>query len=112
MLTDCRTVFGDEDKLATEALPQKLHDLEEAPWGDIRGKPLDSRGLARRLRGYGIKSHAIRIGPQTLRGYERADFLDAWSRYLPALAAKSATSATSATWAVKTLAESRKTADI
>jgi len=33
---------------------------------------------------------AVRIGDHTPRGYERADFLDAWGRYLPPPSAQSA----------------------
>jgi hypothetical protein len=42
-----------------------LHALHEAPWGDLKGKALDHRGLARRLREYGIKPRTICMG----RGY-------------------------------------------
>jgi hypothetical protein len=59
------------------------------------GKPLDARGLARRLKPYDVRPKVVRIGQETPRGYERADFADKWARYLPA--APSATSATSAT---------------
>ncbi len=97
LLTDLRTIFGNVDKLATEVILQRLKEIEEAPWGDLKGKPLDSRGLARRLREYGIKSRTVRIGTATPRGYEREDFADAWERYLPLLPAGSETSATSAT---------------
>jgi len=96
LLTHLKTVFGDADRLATEIILKGLHKIEEAPWGDMKGKPLDSRGLARLLRQYGLKSRTVRIGPATLRGYERADFADAWSRYLPPSPAATETSATSA----------------
>ena len=98
LLTDLRTAFGNAEKVATETILKQLHEIEEAPWRDIRGKPLDGRGLARRLREYGIRSHTVRLGNATPRGYERKDFLDAWARYLqsPATSATSATSATPA----------------
>jgi hypothetical protein len=80
-----RTVLGDDDQAATSAILEKLHKLDEAPWGDIRGKPLNDRGLAVRLRPYGIKSRVIRVGSATPRGYRREDFVDAWARYLPPL---------------------------
>jgi hypothetical protein len=51
----------------------------------MRGKPLDERGLANRLRQYGIKSKNVRIGDKISKGYERADLFDAWQRYLPPL---------------------------
>jgi Protein of unknown function (DUF3631) len=97
LLTDLRTVFGDFDSLATKSILAALCCLEEAPWGDLRGKPLDERGLARRLSAYGIKSASVRVGDSVLRGYRREDLHDTWSRYLLPSADNSATSATSAT---------------
>lgn len=61
-----------------------LVGMDESPWGDLRGKALDARGLAKRLRPYDIKPKNIRIGASVVKGYERSDFLDAWTRYLPA----------------------------
>jgi hypothetical protein len=98
LLSDLRHVFGaNDDYLSTEVIINKLISIDESPWSDIRGKPLDSRGLSSRLRRYDIKSKVVRIGGSTPRGYARADFLDAWKRYLPAPPIESATSATSAT---------------
>jgi hypothetical protein len=51
----------------------------------LKGKPLDDRGLARRLSPYGIKPTTIRILASTAKGYRRSDFADAWSRYLSPL---------------------------
>ena len=84
LLGDVRTVFEEPDRMTTAALLEKLKALEEAPWSDLRGKPLESRGLARLLRPYGIASKTVREGDSTAKGYERADFADAWARYLPA----------------------------
>jgi Protein of unknown function (DUF3631) len=83
LLADLRTVFGDTDLLSTESILTALCELEEAPWHDLRGKPLNARGLAQRLRQYGIRSKVVRIGETTPHGYARKDFADAWSRYLP-----------------------------
>jgi hypothetical protein len=84
LLTDMRTVLGDNDQLATSTILDKLHALDESPWADIRGKPLNDRGLAMRLRPYRIKPRTIRVGDATPRGYRRTDFVSAWKRYLPA----------------------------
>jgi len=46
-------------------------------------KPLTDRGLASRLKQYDIKSKTVRIGDATAKGYEAADFYDAWDRYCP-----------------------------
>jgi len=64
--------------------------------GDWYGKPLTTRELAKMLKPFGIKPKVIRIGDATPRGFERAAFEDAWTRYLPDTAPRSATSATSA----------------
>jgi hypothetical protein len=83
LLQDIRTVLEEAEQLPTEKILEKLHALEESPWGDLKGKPLDSRGLARRLREHDIKPITIRTATGTPKGYRRADFVDAWSRYLP-----------------------------
>ena len=83
LLQDVRTVFGDGHKLSTETLIGRLCDLDESPWGDLRGRALDARGLARRLRPFGPRPKKVRIGETSLQGYERGDFYDAWVRYLP-----------------------------
>jgi hypothetical protein len=83
LLADMRTVLGDDEQAATTVILDKLHALDESPWADIRGKPLNDRGLATRLRPYHIKPRNIRIGEATPRGYRRADFVPVWKRYLP-----------------------------
>jgi hypothetical protein len=83
LLDDTRTVFGDDEKLPTKVILEKLRGLDEAPWADLEGKPLNDRGLAARLRSYSIKRRVIRIGSTTHKGYRREDFVDAWRRYLP-----------------------------
>jgi hypothetical protein len=84
LLGDLRLVFEELDRIATTGLLERLKALEEAPWYDLRGKPLDARGLARILKPYGVASKTVREGDFTAKGYERADFADAWARYLPA----------------------------
>jgi hypothetical protein len=66
-------------------LLERLHGIDEAPWQNLHGKPLDAYGLARRLAGYGVRSKNIRDGAGVVKGYERASFAEAWARYLPAL---------------------------
>ena len=75
--------FRDEDHQPTDYLLTALYNLPEAPWGDLRGKPLDSRYLAKLLKEYDVKSKVLRDGDRTVRGYERADLHDVWQRYLP-----------------------------
>ncbi|GAA1969277.1 DUF3631 domain-containing protein [Terrabacter lapilli] len=81
LLADIRRVFEGAEHMGTDELLDALHRLDEAPWDDLKGKPLDARGLAFRLGKYGI-------GPRQLKainrkGYRRDDLADAWSRYLP-----------------------------
>lgn len=98
LLADLHTIFGDADHLATEYILNRLMEIEEAPWGNLRGKPIDARGLSNRLQPYGVKSRQIRVSATTtLKGYVRADLYDAWARYLPARPEERETSETGET---------------
>jgi hypothetical protein len=84
LLADLHTIFAaGEERLDSKTVLERLCRLDESPWEDLRGKRLDARALATLLRPYAIKPRVIRVGEATPRGYERADFLDAWRRYLP-----------------------------
>lgn len=97
LLADMRQVFGQQERMGTDAILKALHAIDEAPWADLRGKPMDARGLAQRLRPYGIGSKDLRNGSDVRKGYERADLNDAWMRYLAPPSLEDATAATSAT---------------
>ena len=97
LLTDTRTVFADHDAMSSKAIVAALQEMDETPWKDLKGKSLDASGLAKRLRQFDIKSKNIRTGAGIAKGYSRADFADAWSRYLPPSPHNSATGATAAT---------------
>jgi hypothetical protein len=60
LLQHLHDVFGDADGLWTEAILERLHNLKEAAWSDIRGKPLNDRGLAQRLGNYQVHSKDVR----------------------------------------------------
>jgi hypothetical protein len=99
LLSHIRDAFGAEEKMPTAILLEKLHARDESPWNDIRGKPLNDRGLASRLKPYRIRSKNVwEEGNAVRKGYYAADFYDAWKRYLlpPDLSAMSAMSAMSA----------------
>jgi hypothetical protein len=85
LLRDVRTVFEDLDRLSTEALVERLVSLPESPWGTLhKGRPLDQRGLARRLAAFGIRSRNVRLeNDRIAKGYHREQFEDAWIRYVP-----------------------------
>ena len=84
LLRDVRSVFDEKsgDRLPTGTLLEALHEMEEAPWGSLRGEALEARGLARLLKPYGVKPEKLREGEDTFRGYRRGSFEDAWVRYL------------------------------
>jgi hypothetical protein len=83
LLADLRTAFKDSDVLSTEAIIGYLTKLDESPWADLRGKPLDARRLANYLRPYGVSSKQVRVSPTvTLKGYTREALSDPWARYL------------------------------
>lgn len=82
LLADLQQVFGDKPALSTVDILASLNAMDEAPWGDLRGKALDSRGLSSRVRPYNIKPKPIRIDGQVVKGYEATDLYDAWRRYL------------------------------
>lgn len=96
LLHDLRTVFGAATEMSTKSILYELHAIEEAPWGDLKGKPLDERGLSYRLRQYSIRPKTVRTAGNTFKGYTRVDLLDLWTRYLPSPAI-SVTSVTSVT---------------
>ena len=101
LLSEIRDIFaerGDVDRITTADLIRALVRLEEAPWGDLKGKPLDARGLSKRLRPFTIKPCTIRLdGENTARGYYRKTFVSEWARYLPTPTPERATQATQAT---------------
>jgi len=112
LLADLRAVFGNADALPTETILKQLHGIEDGPWAELgkQCKPLDSRGLARRLKPYGVGPHQFRdpvAGKQrgySVAGTEGTDSSpavgglgDAWARYLPPLGQGSGTRGTAGT---------------
>jgi hypothetical protein len=85
VLSDIRELFEAEnaDKLTTKQILDCLNGLAERPWPTWnKGRPLNEHNLGRLLRPFEIKSRTIRLADGTPKGYVRADFVDAWSRYL------------------------------
>jgi hypothetical protein len=95
LLADLRGVFGDAEALATTAILERPCKLEEAPWSEVAGgAPLNARGLAQRLKQYGVSSKPLRLGGAVAKGYAREDLWDVWQRYLPSPPEKKVTSVT------------------
>ncbi len=85
LLADIRDAFERSEQMSTADLLAYLTDLDESPWGDLRGKPLDARSLSRRLAKYDIAPKNLRIDGRICKGYSREDLHDAWTRYLTPL---------------------------
>ncbi|MEU1467269.1 DUF3631 domain-containing protein [Streptomyces sp. NPDC005761] len=104
LLTDLRDhVMAGIDRMPTVAILDRLCALDEAPWAEMSGRPLDSRGLAKMLGEYmtldntPVKARNIKTAGTVLKGYYALDLHDAWERYCPPPPSGAATSATSAT---------------
>ena len=85
LLSDIRKVFAAKgaDRLTSAELAEALNGLEESPWGEIQGRALDARSLARRLKHFGVKPRTIRFAGGTAKGYQLDDhLLDVFARYL------------------------------
>jgi Protein of unknown function (DUF3631) len=84
LLGDLREVFCDDDALYSTTILDRLHKLEDAPWGDWYGRLLTSRDLAKLLRPYQVRAKNLRErGGEPRKGYTRADLHEPWARYLP-----------------------------
>lgn len=90
LLTDLRDhVMVGVDRLPTVAILDRLNALDDAPWADLNGKPLDNRRLSRMLGEYvtaggdPITSRNMRTSGGILKGYFSVDLHDAWQRYCP-----------------------------
>jgi len=89
-LSDCREVFRDrwaagniDQRIQTSTLVLQLVSMADSPWEE-RG--LTANHLAYLLQDFDVKPKYMRF-PEPVggkRGYERKDFEDAWTRYLPA----------------------------
>jgi len=61
-----------------------LTGMEDRPWPEYRrGKPITQRQLATLLKGFGIESRTLRLDDDVRKGYDLADFQDAFARYTP-----------------------------
>ncbi|MFJ5607943.1 DUF3631 domain-containing protein [Streptomyces sp. NPDC093221] len=90
LLTDLRdTVFNGAHRMPTAHILATLNGMDDAPWADIGGKPLDPRALAKRLGEYvtadnePVKARNIKTGDGVAKGYYAVDLTDAWNRYCP-----------------------------
>jgi Protein of unknown function (DUF3631) len=83
LLGHIRDLFDDE-RIACRTLVEELNADEAMPYGGWNdGKGITTRELGKKLSRYGIHAKTLRVGEYRGNGYERDQFEDAWSRYLP-----------------------------
>lgn len=88
LLGDVRAIFAERqaDRFASRDLAEALGLMEARPWAEWgrAQKPITPPQLARQLGRFGIAPRTLRLPDGgRLKGYERADFDEAWARYLP-----------------------------
>ena len=85
LLADIQAVFDAKgcERISMADLIAALIADDEAAWATWnRGRALTARQLGKMLQGYGIKTKALRLGYEVAKGYDRAQFVDAFGRYL------------------------------
>ncbi|MBB3728133.1 DUF3631 domain-containing protein [Nonomuraea dietziae] len=85
LLAACRTAFGPDTALPTAVLLDRLRADPEGEWNEHGPAGLTAMKLGTMLREYDIRSANIRFSNGQAKGYQRADFADAWARYCPSL---------------------------
>lgn len=112
LLSDLRDVFYEgEEALHTRTILERLHKIDEAPWGEWFGGQLTARELAKMLRPYGVKPVDVKLAGQVRKGYHRKSLHETWERYLgPVSGTPNATSATSATALLRLVADKNEVA--
>ncbi len=87
LLADIKEIFemNERERISTADLIRALCDDDEKAWATYnRGNPISPRQLANKLKGYGITSTTLRFRHTGLaKGYERKQFEEAFSRYIP-----------------------------
>lgn len=95
LLADIQEIFEHKkvDRISTVELIKELCADDEKPWATYnRGFQIKPRQIAAKLKGYNIQSKTIRLGyGDTPKGYERNQFVEAFSRYIPHTTPVSAT---------------------
>lgn len=86
LLSDIRDIFDADasDRISMARLTRRLCEDEMAPWATwCRGKGITARQLGRKLAEFGIAARTVHISQYDKpKGFLRAQFTDAWARYL------------------------------
>jgi putative DNA primase/helicase len=87
-LLHIREAFGDQERTSTDDLLRALVARDDGPWAKWWAKDVDDdrtkapgARLARLLKDFDVAPKQIWLEGRKTRGYERADFEDAWSTY-------------------------------
>lgn len=86
LLQDINFIFGEQDEIniSSADLIKALGEMEDRPWPEwYHGKPITPRQVAKLLKPFGIKPKNIRDSFRVQKGYEKEQFADAFTRYLP-----------------------------
>ena len=87
LLADIQGIFARSraDRIKSADLIEALCADAEAAWATYNnGRPLTPRQLSKLLSAYGIHPKTVRQGKDTPKGYDTAQFEDAFARYLAA----------------------------
>jgi hypothetical protein len=85
LLQDIKMMFGAStlDYVATKIMIANLTADPEKQWAEWRhGRPINDKGVADLLREFHIISKTVGPKDGRCKGYRKADFEDAWERYL------------------------------
>jgi len=84
LLADLRDMFAQNNanKLSTTDILKRLAKIDERPWTCCKtGRGLTPFELARVLTQFSVKSHTLRFGKKTAKGYSAADLAPVFARY-------------------------------
>jgi putative DNA primase/helicase len=87
LLEDLYVVFSAHTtgRIPSGELVANLIQLEDRPWSEWRGgRPITKKAVANLLAPFRIGPCEMRVGSQVLRGYDFAQFEDAFARYVSA----------------------------
>jgi hypothetical protein len=89
LLADIKAVFDARegewaDRMFSEMLTDALASIEGSRWAEYgkARKPITKNQLAQLLRDFKVRPEPVWIGSKSLRGYQRHQFEELWTRYL------------------------------
>jgi hypothetical protein len=85
LLADIRRIFDEiiPERIFSKRLVESLCAMSDRPWRQINRGAITENWLSRRLRPFGVHSSDIHLDGKHAKGYARANFAEAFERYLP-----------------------------